>query len=216
MSDGSLSPDRDGDPAPVEDGSGRPRPDRRRRLLRALRLHGLSEAAITGAIRLAPDLLARTRRESLEFAVILDRESGALAGNVIAGESDQIDLSAALARLVRAHQFLQIHTHPGSTSFSDADVAMLVGQTALAAVIVLGADGTVYILSKSRGVVPAAPLAAMVEWNREYAARFPRYRRAVLAGDLSVAEAAKRHSHTVMQGLAPRFGVTYQRLERVY
>jgi hypothetical protein len=107
---------------------------------------------------------------------------------------------------------VQIHTHPASSSFSDADVAILVGNPALTAMVVLGNDGSAYILSKRDLVARVPPLTTSVEWNRLYAASFSRYRDAVQSGRLSNAEAVIEHSHAVMRVLARRLNLRYSRI----
>lgn len=128
------------------------------------------------------------------------------------GEIDEIDLGGLLAGLEISRRYVQVHTHPAGSSFSDADVAVLVGNPTLTAMVVLGGDGSAYILSKRDSAARIPPLTASVEWNRIYASSFMRYRDAVQAGRLSNVAAAIEHSHAVMRVLARRLGLRYSRI----
>jgi hypothetical protein len=184
------------------------------RLRRALGRHGLTTAAVIGVSRAATALVDLTRRQSREFAVAIDVATGD-SSEIVSGESNKIDLGGLLSKLEISRRYVQIHTHPAGSSFSDADVAILVGNPVLSAMVIFGGDGSAYILSKGTSAARIPPLTASIEWNRLYAASFVRYRDAVQAGRLSNVEAAVQHTHSVMRVLARRLGLRYSRIRGV-
>jgi hypothetical protein len=184
------------------------------RLRRALGRHGLTAAAVIGVSRAETELVDVTRRQGREFAVAIDMATGD-SSEIVSGESNEIDLGGILSKLEISGRYVQIHTHPAGSSFSDSDVAILVGNSVLTAMVVFDGDGSAYILSKGTSTARILPLTASIEWNRLYAASFARYRDAVQAGRLSNIEAAIQHTHNVMRVLARRLGLRYSRIRGV-
>ena len=64
---------------------------------------------------------------------------------MVAGTADRLEPGVLLRQMAPGRHYVVLHTHPGSTSLSVLDVALLVAQPAVAMVIAVGTDGTWYI-----------------------------------------------------------------------
>jgi hypothetical protein len=58
----------------------------------------------------------------------------------------------------RARRYVMLHTHAASSAFSDSDVSTFVGAAMLLLMVVIGADGTWYMLSKPADANLCEPL----------------------------------------------------------
>jgi hypothetical protein len=109
-------------------------------------LGGLTQKVISRASRGVSEVQRLGIRTGNEAAYSVSRD-GKKNNGTIRGSTDACDLS----NLTGYDNFLTIHNHPESSSFSGADVAMLfspnVGSQHM---IVVGHDGTLYRLSKMK------------------------------------------------------------------
>lgn len=169
-------------------------------VIAVLRRHGLSGDAISQIWGLSREMRSRTRRRGLEHAAMVNVETGTTVGRVISGEEDAVDLRLHVAAIVRDRRYVQFHTHPGNTSFSDADVAVLLSWDQIQAV---GVDGTWYALSRVDGPKTPARKAAdafLSEFNRLRDAH----------PDLPLREL----THQIWLTIADRLGLRYDRVQR--
>jgi len=72
----------------------------------------------TAARRLVRD----TARRGVEHAMTFDADSGQTIGSTISGPVWGASIEPHLRLLRPGREYVTIHTHPGSTSFSDIDV----------------------------------------------------------------------------------------------
>jgi hypothetical protein len=112
-------------------------------------------------------------------------------------------------------RFVALHTHPASSSFSDADAATFLVHSSLSAMAAVGVDGTWYVLSKPPGVVLAPPEQAFRQFHEALAQLLPWYRAQVQSGRLPPREAWRAHSHEAWQTVAPELGLRYSRVEPI-
>ena len=138
-----------------------PRADlpRRAEVLEALQKHGLSGIAAASAWDEVRPLISATRRRGIEHAVTHDADSGSLKGATLTGTRSSTDLRTHLARFQPGREYVQVHTHPGSTSFSANDLLVLATQPAIRAMAVVGLDGSWHLLSH---INPSAPRATRI------------------------------------------------------
>jgi hypothetical protein len=78
----------------------------------------------------------------LEFAAMVDAESGVALRTTISGGEDAVDFRPHITAFARGRRYVQLHTHPGSSSFPDADVATLLSWDQIHAMVIVGVDGT--------------------------------------------------------------------------
>ena len=134
-----------------------------------LRRHGLTGSASARLWTLSRTMRSNSRRRGLEYAAMVDAETGEPVGTVISGGEDSVDLRRQLVAFVRGRRYVQFHTHPGSSSFSDADVATLFSWQQIHAMVVVGVDGAWYALSRldpARATAFEAAEAFLVEFDR--------------------------------------------------
>jgi hypothetical protein len=186
--------------------------DGRRRFTAMLRRHGVRGATAQATHRISTELVRLTRQTEREFAGAVDIDSGAALPDILGGGQDEVDLSEQLAAMAPEHRYIQIHTHPGDSSFSETDIAIVLSHPVLAAMVVLGQDGAAYLLSKTLIRQSAPFLTVVVEWNRAFYATFGRYEAMVRNGELTERGAMRLHTHAVTRTIARRFRLRYSRI----
>lgn len=90
-------------------------------------------------------------------------------GTIISGGEDSVDLRRHIAAFVNGRRYVQFHTHPGNSSFSDADVAVPLSWEQIHAMVVVGIDGAWYASSRlgaSRTTAIGAAEAFLGEFDR--------------------------------------------------
>ena len=80
---------------------------------------------------------------------MLDAETGRHIGKVLSGQEDGVNIRPHLEALTLGRRHVQVHSHPGSSAFSDADAAILRYWPDIHAVVVVGVDGGWYALSRA-------------------------------------------------------------------
>ena len=134
---------------------------------------------------------------------MVDADSGARAGTVLSWAEGDVDIRPHLRLLRPDRQYVQFHTHPGSSSFSDADAAILVAWGLIRAVVVLGVDGAWYVLSRT---------AAQVATSEDVVGAYWRERNVV---DAELAGwTLRERSHAVWTRIADQLGLRYDRVQR--
>jgi proteasome lid subunit RPN8/RPN11 len=175
-------------------------PAERRDVISALRRHGISGAVAAILWTAAADLRRRTRRRGIEHAVTLDAATGQPVGPMLTGSRSSTDLTLHLRALRPGHEYIQLHTHPGSTSFSDLDVRLLAEYPAIHAMIVVGENGTWYVISRQPGISILDSRAVFYDFVRELQR----------LGQDQIPAAARPHQAT--ERIAANYGLLYDRL----
>jgi hypothetical protein len=108
---------------------------------------------------------------------------------------------------------VQIHTHPNSSAPGRNDVAVLLGRQNIRAVVVIGADGTWYVLSKPpRG--PHLDIGTVIErWLTARDGLDRVYVPLVESGSLPAKAAWRRQTHEMWLRIAPGLKLRYDRAE---
>lgn len=177
----------------------------------AISKHGVAIEAARVIETIGEDIRRKTELAGYEHAAMIDAGDGTSLG-ILTGEAKEVVITPHLRAMQPGRRYVQLHTHPGNSAFSDADVAVLIKNDGVQAMVVFGVDGTRYVLSKPLGMSPIQPAEAMAEWRKEYNASLLFYQQAVIAGRMTEGEAAKAHTHEVMQAVAQRFGLRYDRM----
>ena len=123
-------------------------PVERAEVIRVLREHGLTGAAAAEAWTTARELVRDTRRRGIEHAATLDADDGRPIGPVLTGSTSSTDLTPHIERFARGRRYVQIHTHPRSTSFSNLDLLILGSHPSVRAMAVVGVDGAWHVVSR--------------------------------------------------------------------
>ncbi len=104
--------------------------------------HGLNAQAAAALILWGERLRARTERHGVEFAVSFDADSGARLRGVLRGDVRGVEVEPHLRAMRPGRRYVVLHTHPTSSSFSDADAATFLVHGGLSAMAAVGVDGT--------------------------------------------------------------------------
>jgi Cu/Zn superoxide dismutase len=99
--------------------------DRSLEALLLLRRHGRRLRTAQTVARLGEALRERTEQTGLEYAALVDDGTGEQVGEVLVGETSHVNLRPHLAALQPGRRYGHVHTHPGSTTFSDLDLGIL-------------------------------------------------------------------------------------------
>jgi hypothetical protein len=182
-------------------------------LLALLRSHGLTAAVAARVARAGVILHRRSVQEGVEIGTTLDLATGRPVGPTLAGEHDSVNFTSQFATFRPGHRYLQLHTHPGNSSFSDHDLGMLLAHTTLRTLVVVAEDRHWYLLSKRGGQALAAAGHAQARWLRVFfeIARLDEPR--IARGELTRQEALVNEVHETMARLAPELGLRYDDLE---
>jgi hypothetical protein len=107
-----------------------------------LHLHGIDGNLAAQIWNVVQELIRNTRRRRkgrhLERAAMLDASDGLAVGPPITGTEFATNVSAHIQRFRHGRAYIQIHTHPNSTSFSPEDVLFLATQPQVRISIVVG------------------------------------------------------------------------------
>ncbi|MBI4493789.1 MAG: hypothetical protein HY690_13435 [Chloroflexi bacterium] len=157
-------------------------------------------------------LQASTMLHGTEFAAMVDAATGTRVGGILQGTASGVDISPLLQALMPGRRYVSLHTHPGSSAFSDADGALLARYPAIRTLVVVGANGTRYLLNKRSGMLLPTPDAVEVAWNAEYLNLRPHYRTLVQSGAMTTQAAWLGLTNAIWQSIAPQLGLRYDRI----
>jgi hypothetical protein len=186
-----------------------PRPE----LLALLRAHGLSAAVAARVAAVGATLRQRSAQTGVEVSTTLDLATGRPIGPTLTGELDHVIFSSQFAAFQPGHRYVQLHTHPGNSSFSDYDLGMLLEHGALRTLAVVTEDSHWYLLSKRPGRRLASPGVAQARWLQVFRELAYRDEPLIAQGRLTQHAALVREVHETMTRLAPELGLRYDDLE---
>lgn len=183
-------------------------------VVQALIAHGISDTTARVVDDIGRGLRQRTRAAGVEFAAMVDAESGVRLGEIRGGIVNEVDVAAHLRQMAPGRRYVQIHTHPASSSFSGQDAGLMVTYGGIHSMVVAGADGTVYILSKSPMAAIPDRTAVRAAYYQEKAQLQPKYDDLVSRGQLPADNDLvwKEHSHEIWQNITSRLGLRYTRV----
>jgi hypothetical protein len=145
---------------------------------------------------------------------MVDMQTGEQVGLICSGEPDKVDITPQL-QAAQGRAVVSIHTHPGNSSFSPRDVQVFLSEPAMRLLVVVGADGTWYLLSAQPDRGKNQKLIYVIQEQYERAALDLAgvYRALRQRGLLSRAQAWQEQSHEVWVKVAPPLGLRYDRVK---
>lgn len=141
---------------------------------------------------------------------MLDADRGLPVGSAISGTENEVNILRHL-QAVEARPgdfFVQIHTHPHSLSFSDRDLVLLADSRQIVALVVAGADGTWYVLSKTA----AYTLPPTKQGSQEAFRALWDAMEDVAAAAGAVETDDRERRHLAFERAAPALGLRYDRV----
>ena len=190
--------------------SGQPEPPETS-FIRLAQEHGISRDAAAIIEKIGEDIRQRTVRHGIEYAAMVDMDSGEMLGEILDGQQSAVDIGEHIRQMKPGKRYVQIHTHPRSSSFSPQDI-MLLYRYDIGAMAVFGADGRKYVMSKISDVIEDI-LEIKEAYDNEVQALHQKYVEQVLSGAMTQDEAWKEHSHEVWLNIAAKLGFKYSRLK---
>lgn len=172
-------------------------------------------ATLQTAGLLRAQMLKGHRRDWKEWAAMLDIHFGAECGPWCSGEADQVDIADQL-RTSGEREVMSLHTHPCNASFSSRDAEVLLANPTIRALVVIGADGTLYVLSRDlTSGMNYAQVRYQVEsmHKSQVQALATAYRALRRAGYLTRAAAWRAHSQETWERIGTTLGLLYDRVE---
>lgn len=130
-----------------------------------------------------------------ETAVLVDSKGNILAKQRTGSYGGTVDLNST--KDASENSIVITHNHPGSTSFSDDDIALLMDNPQIKTIVAGGHDGTVYKLSIGHGT------RLSIDKNLGFNAIIPEYRN--LLDNL-------KDPHMVVAALANKYGWEYEKI----
>jgi hypothetical protein len=184
-----------------------------REVVALLRGHGVPARAAPPIARAGERLQERTAQSGLEYAALFESDTGTQVGPVLEGQQDQVNLEYHTALLQPGRRYVHLHTHPGDSSFSHHDLAILLRYPELRTMGIVGLNGSWYLLSKRRGQPTAREQDGLDLWHVHYARAAEPNDKLVRLGILTEPQALRREVHETMTRLAPELGLRYDHLE---
>jgi hypothetical protein len=182
-------------------------------VLAALQRHGFSEPVAQLVWAVGADLRERTQRDGVEFAAMLEADTGEPLGEVLGGGEQVVDARPHFRAMLAGRRYVQIHSHPSSSAFSRQDALILTSFPELRASVVIGLDGTWYVLSRTDANASILPELVSVRFQGRFAALWPTYRALVQTQLVPASEAWRAHSHDIWTHIGPELGLRYDRIE---
>src|SRR5207249_1069260 len=145
----------------------------------------------------------------VEHAASFDIDTAETAGPLSTGRAAEVDIREQTAALQPHRHYVSVHTHRTSAAFSDLDVDVLLRNSPLSTIVVVGHDGTWYVLSKRRGARVARPETGVAAFRTAFATLSVDYLARVQAGQLTSEEAFRDALHRIWQVIAPPLGLRY-------
>lgn len=172
-----------------------------------LERHGVGRMAAVAVRRVGERLRRRAVGERVEFAALLDAESGAVLDDIRQGGKGEVDIADLLMVLEPRRQYVLLHTHPGNVPFSPDDVGLFVSYPGLRAATVVAARGGWYLFSRQPDARVARADEILLAYQDEEDRLRPWYLALVRSGALSPGDAYNEFprgvDHTRTQARAP-------------
>jgi hypothetical protein len=183
----------------------------------ALACHDVPKHVIDQVLALALDLQTRIlsvpRKRRRELAGMLDLATGDPIGAITRGEADKVDANEQLAA-AQGRPVVSVHTHPGNSAFSHRDLEVFFDAPEIQVLVVIAADGTLYVMSPKPGTPKNPSYAYSVEgdFTKMINARVGIYRALRRRGLLTEAQAWREQTHEAWTALGPALGLRYDRV----
>ena len=114
--------------------------------------------------------LAKDKNESKEVARALNLKTFEVLGTIM-GSTHSVDIDFLVNQMNDSdYAFLVMHNHPSNSSFSRKDIKTFADSVNMTVLIVLGNKGSIYILEKTKQLVPNELLSirkTFLDWKNE-------------------------------------------------
>lgn len=190
---------------------GQAREEREPSIHRLLLAHRIPAATALRLRSEAEAVRVRVAQTGLEYAFSLDILTGGMVGSICHGTAAEVDITEQIAAMHDSGRFVSLHTHAGSTAFSDSDADLLLSNRPIVTIVAVGVDGSWHLLSKLPGAAVAEAKVGVAALQRSVARLSPAYLALAESGAVTHEEALRQMLHTIWQLIARPLGLRYDR-----
>ncbi len=179
-----------------------------------IEIEGLSKPAKTGLAKALTEALQHGYKTGTECLLHIDKNTGKSVYSKVEGTTNEVVYPQPLIDFLdnaALNSVIQIHNHPGSSSFSSDDLKVLSNYKSISHIAVIGHDGRRYIAKVGQGLRPTSKEISL-EWKAAHDKHFNYFNNKVGRGELSPEDAWKAHSHLIIEEVAEKFGWEYRRV----
>lgn len=179
-----------------------------------IEVEGLPEDAKTGLAKALTEAIEHGLKTGTECVLHIDTSTGKSVYSKVEGTINKVVYPQSLIEfLIKAapNSVIQVHNHPGSSSFSDADLKVMSYYNSISHIVVIGHDGRRYIAKVGQGSRPTSKEISL-EWKAAHDKHFNYFNNKVGRGELRPEDAWKAHSHLIIEEVAEKFGWEYRRV----
>jgi hypothetical protein len=179
-----------------------------------IEVEGLPEDAKTGLAKALTEALEHGLKTGTECLLHIDKKTGKSVYSKIEGTSNKVTFPQPLVDFLNnaaPNSVIQVHNHPGSSSFSSDDLKVMSYYKSISHIAVIGHDGRRYIAKVGQGLRPTSKEITL-EWKAAHDKHFNYFNNKVGRGELSPEDAWKAHSQLIIEEVAEKFGWEYRRV----
>jgi hypothetical protein len=176
-----------------------------------LQAHGIRSGAIEPTKAMAEKLRSLQREYGVEFGAMLNAETGDALEGILRGAAKEVDFTSPLGNMANDCSYVQVHTHPESLTFSPDDVRILMNHDQIRTSVVIGADGTWYLLSRQPGFMNVSRIDFDSLYDVEFMHVQAEIRDRVLQGRLQITALQPETYHEVWRRIMPYLTLRYDR-----
>ncbi|WP_027208155.1 hypothetical protein [Butyrivibrio hungatei] len=115
--------------------------------------------------------IAQQKNDSKEVARAVNLDTFEVLLPVF-GEAHRVDIDYLVDQMKGTdYAFLVMHNHPSNSHFSEKDIKTFVDAVNMSILIVLGNNGAIYILEKTRDLLPNEIISArktLLDWKKDF------------------------------------------------
>jgi len=178
-----------------------------------IEVEGLPEDAKTGLAKALTEAIEHGLKTGTECLLHIDTSTGKSVYSKVEGTINKVVHPQSLKDFLNnaaPNSVIQVHNHPKSSSFSDADLKVMSYYKSISHIVVIGHDGRRYIAKVGQGLRPTSEEISL-EWKAAHDKHFNYFNNKVARGELSPEDAWKTHSHLIIEEVAEKFGWEYRR-----
>jgi len=161
------------------------------------------------------NLNAYSKANHIEKIMLLDLEKNKVAYE-LKGDKDSVVFDKNIKNLLKnspENSLILSHNHPGSSSFSDADLHVMAKYKSIRAITVEGEDGTKYTYKKGDKSAPVSINQISADYKQTYKDLFDKYYNKVINKKLTEKQAWYEHSNEINEALAKKYNWIYRRVK---
>jgi hypothetical protein len=180
------------------------------KLNQVLSNYSVNQSTIDKIIRYRKLTRRLTALYGIEYAIMLNIDTGSRVGEIIEGGRHEADVNQHLLLLNKQSRYLQMHSHPRSSTISLDDLILVLAYNEIKAMVVVGANRWTYLLIKVEDAPNHGYINTLIQ--QEFQTLRPKYKKMLAKGRLSENRISDMMLHEVMVKVTPSLGLRYFKL----